>query len=339
MDRKALFLPLFLSLGCSLLTPLYAQNRAPDWYTDKELRYPSSRYIAAVGEGKSRADAESAALAGVSLFFNTKTEVRNQAIREFNEAVTNNTTDFSKKTYISESAVISSDQEFLGVHFADSFMIPQRQTWAALAYIDRREAAQIYESKISTNMAAINALTEDANRETEALYSCGLLFRALKLADLTEEYIKTAAAVDSQSAQKYAPYGTQIQALRSAYRVKRDGLTFAVRASAADETGRVERKLQELLEDNGYIITARNPQYSVSLQLTTSEEIYDRGIFIRSGIAIRLERNGKSLFSYSKNYDREGHKTLDGAYNRAFMAIEKDLEENFMAKLSGMIGQ
>jgi hypothetical protein len=129
---------------------LSAQNRAPAWYTDKELQYPSNRYIAAVGEGSSRADAEARAVAGVSLFFNTRTEVRNEAIREFNEAVVNNTTDFSKKTYINESAVIRSEEEFLGVRFSDPYQDQQRRTWTILAYIDRQEAARIYEKKPTT---------------------------------------------------------------------------------------------------------------------------------------------------------------------------------------------
>jgi hypothetical protein len=323
-------------LACGIL---YAQGSVPGWYIDKEKQYPSGLYIAAVGDGTSQADAESAAVAKISLFFNTKTEVRNEAIREFNEAVTNNTTNFSKKTYISESAVVRSEEEFLGVRFAAPYHDQNRRTWAALAYIDRMEAAQIYDSKITANMASINALAEDAGRDTEALYVCGLLFRGLRIADITEEYIKTAAVVDPQSTGKYAKYITQIQNLRSSYRTRRDGLTFTVTANAPDETMRVERKLQELLEDNGYIITARNPQYTVSIRLTMTEENPEAGLFVRSGIIVRIERGGKALFSYSKNYQRYGHNTREGAYNRAFMAIEKDLDENFISKLTAMVGR
>jgi hypothetical protein len=336
MNRKRLFL---MALCCLAWGTLYAQSAAPSWYLDKELQYPSSRFIAATGEGATQAAAEAAAVAGVSLFFNTRTAVRNETIREFNEAVLNNTTDFSQKTYITESAVIRSEEEFLGIRFATPYQDQSRRTWTALAYIDKREAVQIYDSKITANMISINALVEDANRETESLYVCGLLFRGLRIADISEEYIKTAAVVDPQSTGKYAQYITQIQNLRSSYRAKRDGLTFTVTANAADETGRIERKLQELLEDSGYIITARNSQYAVSIRLTMTEENLEAGIFVRSGIAIRVERDGKSLFSYSKSYQRYGHLTRDGAYNRAFMAIEEDLEENFVTKLTAMVGR
>jgi hypothetical protein len=164
------------------------------------------------------------------------------------------------------------------------------------------------------------------------------LYRAQRIADITEEYIKTAAVVDSRSGGKYMAYLNQIQDLRSAYRTVRDGLTFGVRANAADDGERITRFLEALLEDNGYVITSRNPQYSLVVRLTVTEEAYDTGMFVRPGIVIRLERNGKSLFSYSQNYDRYGHRSRDGAYNRAYIAIEKDLEENFMTKLAAMIG-
>jgi len=319
---------------------LFSQNSIPSWYADTELEYPGSRFIAAVGEGKNRADAENAALAAISLFFNTRTDVRNEVIREFNEAVTNNTTDFSKKTYITENAVVRSEQEFLGVRFATPFLVQKRQIWAALAYIDRAEASRTYESKISINMASINNMAADASNESEPLYACGLLFRAIKIAGVTEEYIKTAAVIDPSSTAKYSTYITQIQNIRSRYRTNRDRLTFTVNANSTDSTGRIERKLQELLEANGCIVSARNPQYTVSVRLNMSEENSESGlIFIRSGITVRVEGKNKSLFSYSKNYQRYGHATLNGAYNRAFMAIEQDLEENFTTQLTALIGK
>jgi hypothetical protein len=336
MRLTALLLSL---LFCAAGQSAFAQNTAPRWYLDKEAQYPSRAYIAAIGEGASRSDAEARALAGVSMFFTAKTEARNEAIREFNEAVTNNTTNFSSKTYISESAVISSEQEFLGVRFTSAYWDTQSKKWAVLAYIDRAEAAQIYDTKITASMTAINALAADAAGEAEPLYVCGLLYRALRLAGLTAQYIETAAAVDTRAAPKYAAYTALFQQLRARYRAVRDSLAFFVAASASDTTGRVERSLQNLFEENGYLITvAEKARYTVSTRLTTAEEIYDIGPFVRCGIAIRIERDGKALFSYSKNYPRYGHKTIDGAYNRAFLAIEQDLRENFMEKLSALFG-
>jgi hypothetical protein len=252
--------------------PVNSQSQAPGWLIDKESKYPSSLYIAAMGEGKTRAEAETAAVTVVSMFFGTKTDIRKEAIRKFNETLTNNTSDFSKKTYISENSVVRSEEEFLGIRFEQPWLDSKRQIWAVLAYIDRREAAGIYESKIKTNMSAINTLIEDAGKEKEALFACGLLYKGLGIADITEELIKTASVVDSGSIQKYAPDLQQIQKLRSDYRAMRSSLTFSIMVNGPDTSGRIERKLQELLEDNSYIVTLQNPQYIVSVRYTATEE-------------------------------------------------------------------
>jgi hypothetical protein len=315
------------------------QTAAPSWLMNTDIEYPRNRFIVATGEGRSRADAEAAAVAGISLFFNTRTEVRNEAIREFNEAVTNNTTDFTRRTYITESAVISSDEEFLGLRFTVPFFEQRRQVWSALAYIDRAEAARTYDSKITVNMTAINAMADDAARESEPLYACGLLFRAIRIGDITEEYIKTAAVIDSSSTAKYSAHLALMQTLRSQYRTIRADLTFSVDSGSEDSSGRIARKLQEILEDNGCTVSARNPLYTVSALLNMSEENLPAGVFIRSGITVRIERNGRALLSYSKNYDRSGHQTAEAAYSRVFQVIENDLAENFAQRLTALIGR
>jgi hypothetical protein len=160
------------------------------------------------------------------MFFNTSTEIRKEAIREFNEAVTNNTTDFSKKTYISENAVITSEQEFLGVRFTNPWQDQKRGTWAVLAYIDRREAAQMYDSKTAANMAAIRSLEADAEIQTETLYAVSLLYRGLRLCDITEEFIRTAAVVDTAAGKRHESDTAKIQEFRSEYRAKKMTYVF-----------------------------------------------------------------------------------------------------------------
>jgi hypothetical protein len=335
MIKKIFFALMLLLAGLSL----FAQNTAPSWYTDKELEYPSRSYIAAAGEGRSRADAEAAAVAAVSLFFNTRAEVRNEALREFNEAVTNNTTSFSGKTYTRENAVIRSETEFLGIRFATPWQDNKTGQWAALAYIDRREAAGIYESRISANMASVNALAQDAQREGEVFYACALLSKAISIGNITEELVKMAVMTDSSAGEKYASIPVQIGNIRTKYRSLRDSLSFGVQASGAETSGRIELTLRELFEQQGFIISSRNPMYQVSVKLAMNEEKGTEYFFVRPGLTVSVERSGKALFSYSKNYPRSSHTTPDGAYNRAIIAVEKDLKENFIKQLTASIGR
>ena len=313
-----------------------AQSTAPSWLVDKEIMYPNSRYISAVGEGINPAAAENTALALISRYFDTQVNTRNELIREFNEAVRNNTTDFSSKTYINESAVISSEQEFLCVRFTapHSHVVQNQQVYSVLAYIDRIEASRTYETIIANNIASITALSNDAVQETEIFYKCCLFFRALKIANLTEEYIKTALLLDPSSAGKYSPHSALIQEVRSRYRANRERMSFNVDINA-DISGRVGRKMQQLLESMGFIVNRRNSQYIVYIDLDMPEEVFSGGVFVRPGITIQVERDDNVIHSYSKNYSRYDNRQL----NIAARDIEKDLEENFLTQLTALIGR
>ena len=145
------------------------------------------------------------------------------------------------------------------MRFVNPWQDTKRGVWAALAYIDRREAAQIYDSRITANMAAINALASDAGRKNEILYAASLLYRA-----------------------------------------KRDGLSFAVTVRSPENSGRLERKLNALLEDSGYVTTSGNALYTISARLTGEETTSSEGNFVTPGIIVRIERDGKMLFSTAK---------------------------------------
>ena len=339
MFRKTLLFLLAALCLPPLGLPLAAQSAAPSWYFDRTAEYPSQLFISAVGEGKTRAEAEAAAVAQVSLFFNTSAEVRNEAIRNFNETVVNKTSSLSKNTSISENAVITSEADFLGVRFANPWQDHSRGIWAALAFIDRREAAQMYDSKIAANMAAINALAADAGQEAEDLYVCGLLFRAAAAGGLTEEYIKTAVVVDPASGKRYESFIATIQDIRTGYRAKKDGLRFAVAVQSPENSGRLERKLNALLENSGYVVASGGGSYTLSARLAGEEMINSAGNFVTPGVTIRLEREGKTLFSYTKTYGRSSHRTsMANAYTRALIEIERDLDENFMREFSALLG-
>ena len=124
-----------------LAASVFAQ-KAPDWYLHQNVVYPSDRYITAVGEGSNRNQAENAALATMSLYFQTNTDVCNDLIKRYNEREGNNQYTFSKSTQITERAKITSQAEFFGVQFAQGFVVDGKFT--TLAYIERDEAFAVY---------------------------------------------------------------------------------------------------------------------------------------------------------------------------------------------------
>jgi hypothetical protein len=312
----------------------------PDWVEDPYSVYDRGTYVAVLGHGATRDAAERNALVALAALFGQSVQAELQAAEAYSEAVVNGTVKSSSQTSeITEALKVSVEMDTLAGAEIRDVWYDQKSVYYAAAIMEKARAAGIYDAKINANMSAINALMEDAGKETEALYACGLLYAGLRVAGITEEFIKTAAAVGSGPAGKYDAALGRIQQFRSAYRAGRDSLRFTVRVEGPDTAGRIERTLQELLEGGGYITTLQNPQYTVAARLTAAEEAGRTRVSIRAGIAVRIERDGSALFSYTQNYEPVASGDRDRAYSLAFIAIEKDLAENFITKLTAMLGR
>jgi hypothetical protein len=78
----------------------------------------------------------------------------------------------------------------------------------------------------------------------------------------------------------------------------------------------------------------------VSAVLSAEEGTNAAGFVVRPGIIVTIERGEEAFFSYGKNYSRfTSLGSTGGAYNRALLTIEKDLEENFITQFSAMVGK
>ena len=61
------------------------KGKVPEWYEHRATLYPDGFYISAVGEGDSKLEAETSALATISMYFNITTEVSNELERKMRE--------------------------------------------------------------------------------------------------------------------------------------------------------------------------------------------------------------------------------------------------------------
>jgi hypothetical protein len=336
---------LVVVLVFSAFASLSAASKAPEWTLNKEAVYPGAQFIAEVREGSSRSDAESSAIAAIALFFKTNANVRTDAVREFNDSIeieievqkTRSASDesagFSQKTYIKESAVISSDVEFLGVHCqAWQNTKDKSNTWYAVAYIERNEAAVIYEGKIRANMSVIEAIAKDAQSESEDFFACDLYHKTFPLISLNTEYINMARAIRS-NASLYEKEIDYMADIKNKYRKLRSIITFKVTSNENNFGGKIERAMQSILESYDFKV-GNQGAYEVKMEIKSSEMSMPAGEFVIVGLVIKIMHGDRAIISYSKNYPRAGGtKTVELAYNRAALEVEKDIKKYFEAEL------
>jgi hypothetical protein len=318
--------------------PVYTQTPAPLWFLDQNTAYPPGAYIAATGGGRTRAAAEDQAVANLSMYFNTNVDARNEMLVEYNETVINGRADFREKTSAVQAAVISSQTEFLGVQFAPVYRDGEGNHHA-LAYIDRAAVIGVYDAKIQFNLSLINDLLNAAEKGNHPLPALGKLKRARSVSRINEEYLTMISVINPRAAGQYTDpvqgAARRIENLMASYRPR-----LSARVVCGREYARIGRKLGELLQGQGFTITERNPAYVCTVTVDTSEEITPAYKFVRPAVAvdITLDTDKSVLFSYNRSLSRAGWNSLEGAYNRAYLDIEKDLSDHFAKELNAAFG-
>jgi hypothetical protein len=231
---------------------------------------------------------------------------------------------------------ISSHADFMGAHLTSPWYNDRNRSWYVLAYINKQEAAELYQNRIRTNRMIMEILLED---EGESLLHYQALKKAVSVGQMIEADIKGLGNISATGSDTYEEILREIQRIIAESKEFRSRLRFSA-AIKEDRQGRVERKILDVLEKNGYVTMRSRGDYLLSGEVFCSEETLAAGLFIHSGISLQLTNSaGDLLFSYTRNYPRVGARgDQNMAYNIAFREIEKDLEANFIREFNAFLG-
>jgi hypothetical protein len=328
--RKNMLVILALLAGSYLM----AAGPEPRWVRSRELEYPDSRYISALGMGKGDEEAKNAALSGLALYFKSSVSVQQQLIARYNEVVSGNQKTLAKESSMASVATIHSQAEFLGAHFTSPWYNEQNRSWYVLAYINKQEAAELYQNRIATNLTMMESTLKQAGEPLQQ-------YQAFKQAASIAQFIEADILGLGELSDAVTEYREMLEYTRKVM-VNSTAFRSQLRFSAAieqDRQGRIQRKLLDVLEKNGYVTARSQGDYTISGEIFCDEERLPAGVFIHSGISLQLSnRAGTLLFSYTKNYPRWGARNQDMAYNIAFREMEKDLEANFIREFNAFLG-
>lgn len=330
MFKKRFILEL---LFIAIFIPLFAAP--PKWLTELEKVYPTDKFIRAIGEGTTIKKAETEAISSISLNFNARTKVINNAIKDYNSVIEENKTKISKSYALTQETTISSESEFLCVKFSDSYYDKKKKTYYLVGYIDRNEVSGIYEQKIYGLMTTIQTILNYATDEYESLYSVLNYQKASKLSKLAQYYIDAANIINPQESEKYKDDLQLIASIEGLVNAQKNKLSFSINCNDKRYSS-ICTAISSILQESGFVLTKVKPTYYIYVELNCSEEIYDAGNFVRPDINITITNNsGNSIDSYSKVYQRYSHQTMQNAYNLALVRVQQDLEENFLIAYRG----
>ncbi|MDR3116161.1 MAG: hypothetical protein LBU25_11665 [Treponema sp.] len=325
---------MMLILGLVTGLRVFAVGPEPRWVRFREQEYPDSRFISAMGMGTGDEEAKNAAMKGLSLYFKSTVSVQQELLDRYNEVVSGSQKQAVKQTAMSNQVRIASQAEFLGAHFTSPWYNDQNRNWYVLAYINKQEAAELYQNRIATNLTMLETMLKETG---DPLQQYQTFKRAASIAQCIEADILGLGEL-SDAGTEYRETLEYTRNIMADSRTFRSKLRFSA-AIEADPQGRIQRKLLDVLEKSGYVAVRNQGDYAITGEISCNEEHFPAGVFIHSGITLQLSsKAGDLLFSYTKNYERQGARNRDMAYTIAFREIEKDLEANFIHEFNAFLG-
>ena len=314
----------------------------PAWVNDVYSAYSRSQYIAATGFGRDRATAEGNALASVSAFFGQSVQIERVAASSYQQAIVNGVMEGWIDTAEMRSNIKSTAfmDNLMGVEIKEVWF-DSRNTYYAVAVMEKSNAIAIYTRLIQANLNVINNLITMTPAEKNSL-SGAIRYRfAAAVADVNTSYHNVVVLLE----------GRPITSVTSgdSYRVEAQNIIKTIPIGIRvdnDRNGRLFSAFARCFADWGFEAANANTVSNIRYVLDVRAALSPVNLPNNSNIFSRIELTtsltdtnlGIVLVPYSFN-SREGHVTQAEAENRAFTAAERNINDVFASLLSDYLTQ
>jgi len=303
----------------------------PNWTSNPYAVYSRDRYLAAVGTGSDRTEAEKRAFAALAAFFGQSIRTDLTVATIYSEAVSNGIITVSENTQVRDTIVTAASLDTLIGAEIGNVWEDRRGTIYALAYIDRRRTAAVYTEIILMNQRNIDNLIAMNAAEKNTFDGYARYKLAALIAGMNEEY----AGIVRLSEDSKVPFdisnisNADALSLEASNIIKNISVGFRVNG---DSNNRVRDAFAKALSGEGLRTQGSNTPYVLDVSVNMSEITYPGNAFKFCGYTISanlIERStGSVLLPFSVS-GREGHSTYETAQTRAIAAMEKTIAENY----------
>ncbi len=326
----------FFSISIFLLSSLVfaAREKPPSWLKNPEREYPSDKFIRGEGDGNSIKAAQNAALIQISLYFNTQTEIMTTAVNELQQIVKDENTSFESRKSMKQVGSIKSEADFFCVNFTDAYYDKKNDKYSVLAYINKKEAADIYTMRINSLLEAIASYRNYAKTENEPFLAVTSMHKAEVLAKICSHYIQNETTIVPSDSGKYEDALKMVSLVSAERNAMKKDITFSISMNQNDKRfDPIFSATSAVLEKYGYAYSLRNSTYKIIIDISCAEEHYSNGDYVRASLDVLILNNsGEGVYTYSKAFPRIGRKTMEMTYTSVVSKIKQDLEENFLTE-------
>ncbi|MDR1617978.1 MAG: LPP20 family lipoprotein [Treponema sp.] len=327
--------------GTSQTTAVPAQTTGPrgqpGWVNIPYSVYKESEYVAASGNGANRTAAEKSALAALTAVFGQSIQADLKLVSNYSEAVKNGVVDVSENNSLQEAITTSTEMDALvGAEIKDAWY-DGKNTWYAVAVMERAKTAVLYTDMIKSNERIIKELTTIPAAEKNTLDAYSRYQLAATIADVNRVYANVLSVVGNAGGINPATMKKGDDYRLDAVNITKN-IPIAVRVNG-DRSDRIRGAFASVISKAGFRSGGNSARYVLEVTLSISEvTLAGQNKFARYVVDANLTdmTEGMVLLPFNIN-GREGHLNLPEAENRAVAAAEKKINETYGPKLSGYL--
>ena len=330
---------------CLLLLTSCANTRggvlaaSPDWLRDPHTIFDRQTYLAAVGNGNSRALAESDAIGRLVSIFGQSIQVDKRVAESYWEAVDRGVAaSWTQTTTIDTAIVTSARMDTLVGAEIRNFWTDGRGNNFAVAVLNIPRARQIYSKMLRANLEIIDELTGMPPAQRNSIDGLSRYQFAAVVADMSISYGELLSII---GAPQY------MQGLRRGDDFRREANEIARAIPVGinvrnDMAGRIESAFAWVFSELGFNTGGTNSRYllDVDVSIQAVDQAGRNVVFTRLEVIANLidTRNGMTLLPFNFNL-REGHRNQSEANNRAFAVAERRIRNEYREILSAYMSR
>jgi hypothetical protein len=310
----------------------------PSWVDSVDSAYNRNQYVAAVGTASDRTMAERNALANLTGIFGQSIRADQTITNTYNEAVRSGvTTGWTDNIAMQNTiATTASMDTLLGAEVREVWSDP-KNTWFAVAVMEKAKTTQLYTEMISANQNMISNLITMSQAEKNSLEGYSRYQFAAAVADINITYgnlLQIIGAPLPQGMVKGDVYRIEAQNIAKAIPV---GITVK-----NDKSGRIQGAFAKSLSDLGFRSGGNNARYVLDVNVVTSpvDLPNNQNKFARMELSADLTDTSQKAVLLPYNFsNREGHATLSEAENRTYIAAERKINDEYAKLLSDYLSR
>lgn len=321
---------LFILLA-TIISSCSAQQ-SNDVYVNLEKDFPDSRYLAAIGEGDTKNEAEKNAMAKLSLIFESNIDVNQTLNEHFSEFSDDENSSLTYEAKTSKRTNVQSEQKLLNVKYGKHGVDKNGNNFA-VAYINRSETASIYEEKIENNNSSIFAMENSAEMSDSKIFKYAAYNRASEMMNENIALMKQLYIISPHT----NDFSSQISKYESIYR-KKGEIASEIKFVISNESNEdVINSLSSLLTSKGFKIAETGDYLVTSTMKYDKVDLGRKEIFYNWFVNVALSNAGNEIvFNFEKS-SREGGITESAAFARTKYAANDALKKNFITEFSNYL--